>query len=60
MEHIDLRKYYAEKESVMGRPRYDSEKLIFDSFNSIAQSKPKVNGNFNFLKERRCGSVENP
>ena len=28
MEHIDLRKYYAEKESVMGRPRYDSEKLL--------------------------------
>ena len=29
MEHIDLRKYYAEKESVMGCPRYDSEKLDF-------------------------------
>ena len=28
MEHIDLRKYYAEKESIMGRPRYDSEKLL--------------------------------
>ena len=28
MEHIDLRRYYAEKESVMGRPRYDSEKLL--------------------------------
>lgn len=28
MAHIDLRKYYAEKESVMGRPRYDAEKLL--------------------------------
>lgn len=28
MDHIDLRKYYAEKESIMGRPRYDSEKLL--------------------------------
>ena len=28
MEHIDLRKYYAEKESIMGRPRYDPEKLL--------------------------------
>ena len=28
MEHIDLRKYCAEKESIMGRPRYDSVKLF--------------------------------
>ena len=28
MEHIDLRKYYAEKVSIMGRPRYDAEKLL--------------------------------
>lgn len=28
MEKIDLRKYYAEKESIMGRPRYDPEKLL--------------------------------
>ena len=28
MSHVDLRKYYADKESVMGRPRYDSEKLM--------------------------------
>ena len=28
MENIDLRKYCAEKESIMGRPRYDSAKLL--------------------------------
>ena len=28
MENIDLRKYYAEKESIMGRPRYNPEKLL--------------------------------
>ena len=28
MNHIDLRKYYADKESIMGRPGYDSVKLM--------------------------------
>ena len=28
MKHIDLRKYYATKESELGRPRYDAEKLM--------------------------------
>lgn len=28
MAHVDLRKYYTEKESVMGRPRYGAEKLM--------------------------------
>lgn len=28
MERIDLRRYYVEKESVMGRPQYDGEKLL--------------------------------
>lgn len=28
MAHIDLKKYYTVKESVMGRPRYDAEKLL--------------------------------
>ena len=28
MDHIDLNKYLAVKESRIGRPRYDSEKLL--------------------------------